>query len=133
MMSRERIRLYEVSITSHFSAAHHLNNYQGSCEAQHGHNWQVEVVVSGDKLDDTGILMDFKVLKKNVSEIMDSLDHVDLNTLEPFQSINPTSENLACYIYRQIADMISDTGCAVSRVMVHETPGSVATYFEAAK
>ncbi len=83
--------MYEVSVTSHFSAAHHLNNYQGSCEALHGHNWQVDVFVCGDKLDDTGILMDFKVLKKNISGIMDSMDHVDLNALEPFKEINPTS------------------------------------------
>lgn len=88
--------------------------------------------MSGEKLDHTGILMDFKVLKKNVSGVMDSLDHVDLNTLEPFLEINPTSENLARYIYKQIASLIADTECSVSRVKVHETPGSVATYSEAA-
>lgn len=122
--------MYEVSITGHFSAAHHLNNYQGSCEAHHGHNWQVEVYVYGDKLDEAGILIDFRVLKEKVSKVLDYLDHVDLNTLEPFKDANPTSEHIARYIYKQLEDEISVSGCMVSKVSVHETPGSIASYFE---
>jgi 6-pyruvoyltetrahydropterin/6-carboxytetrahydropterin synthase len=122
--------MYEISIQDHFSAAHHLEAYQGSCEQHHGHNWQVEVYVRGEKLDDTGLLIDFKILKKKVAEILDELDHIDLNNLEVFKEINPTSENIAAYIYRQLVEKLAGLDCSVSKVSVHETPGSIATYSE---
>ena len=73
--------MFEVKIESHFSSAHHLLNYKGECENQHGHNWKVEVYVQGIELDKSNILIDFKVLKKKVNEIVKYLDHTDINTL----------------------------------------------------
>lgn len=120
--------MYEISITTHFSAAHHLENYQGSCEAHHGHNWEIEVFVSGSELDDTGLLIDFRELKGRTAEVIGGLDHVDLNTLSAFSEENPTSENIARYIWEQLSEKINCERYRVSRVDVHETPGSVASY-----
>ena len=77
--------MFEVRVETNFSSAHHLLNYKGKCENMHGHNWKVEVVARGCELDKSNILVDFKTLKKIVNEIMDYLDHKDLNELDEFK------------------------------------------------
>ena len=79
--------MFEVRVETQFSSAHHLLNYKGKCENQHGHNWIVEVCVTGEELDKSNILVDFKVLKKEVNEIVDYLDHKDINELPEFKGI----------------------------------------------
>jgi 6-pyruvoyltetrahydropterin/6-carboxytetrahydropterin synthase len=125
------IPMYEVSISTHFSAAHHLRGYQGSCAAPHGHNWEVEVFVQGEELNGTGILLDFKQLKLAVQEELSCLDHTDLNTVDAFRESNPTSENLARHLFRALSGRLTQAGCRVSKVSVKETPGSKASYWEA--
>src|SRR5574344_1453933 len=94
--------MYELKVLSSFSAAHHLLNYKGECENQHGHNWKVEVYLEGQELDQANILVDFKVLKKKVNEIIDYLDHTDINELPEFKGVSPSSEMLAKFIYGRI-------------------------------
>ena len=118
--------MFEVKIETHFSAAHHLLNYKGECENQHGHNWKVEVYVQGTELDKSNILIDFKVLKKKVNEIIDYLDHTDINTLPEFSGVSPSSEFIARFLYCRIKERIP----GVSKVSVWETPSSCASYFE---
>lgn len=120
--------MYEVGIKAHFSAAHRLIDYKGSCAAFHGHNWEIEVYVSGDSLDSIGILVDFRELKQRVNKVLEQVDHRDLNEVDPFQTLNPTSENIACYLFEEFSQRLDCDRYAVSRVVVHETPGSVATY-----
>lgn len=118
--------MFEVKIETNFSAAHHLLNYKGNCENQHGHNWKVEVYVKGETLDKSNILVDFKILKKEVNAIMDLLDHKDINELEQFKNISPSSEIIAKFIYEEAKKVFSN----ISRVSVWETPTSCASYFE---
>ncbi len=118
--------MFEVKIETSFSAAHHLLNYKGNCENQHGHNWKVEVYVRGCELDKSNILVDFKVLKKTVNEIIDYLDHKDINELEGFREVSPSSEIISKFIYQKTKEKIP----GVSRVDVWETPTSRASYWE---
>ena len=118
--------MYEVKIETNFSSAHHLLNYKGKCENMHGHNWKVEVSVSGCELDKSNILVDFKLLKKEVNEIIEYLDHKDLNTLEEFKNESPSSEFIARFIYNKAKEKFP----CVSRVDVWETATSRASYFE---
>ena len=118
--------MFEVKIETSFSAAHHLLNYKGKCENQHGHNWKVEVFVQGNSLDKSNILVDFKVLKHEVNEIMELLDHKDINELEAFKNQSPSSEFIAKFIYEKVRE----TFPTVSKVSVWETPTSCASYFE---
>lgn len=118
--------MFEVKIETHFSSAHHLLNYKGECENQHGHNWKVEVYVRGEKLDKSNILIDFKVLKKKVNEIVNYLDHTDINTLPEFENVSPSSEIISKFLYEKIKLEIPN----VSKVSVFETPTSCASYFE---
>lgn len=118
--------MFEVKVESHFSSAHHLLNYDGKCENPHGHNWKVEIYAQGENLDASGILIDFKILKKELNEILDRLDHFDLNTLEELKDISPSSENIAKFIYTEIKKKIPQ----ITKVCVWETERARATYWE---
>ena len=124
--------MYEVKVEKSFSAAHHLLNYEGVCENQHGHNWKVEVYVKGEPLDKSNILVDFKILKKELDEVLKYLDHKDINTLKEFENESPSSEFMAKFIYTQMSLQLNNlsNGARVSKVAVWETPTSCATYYE---
>lgn len=118
--------MYELKVKKEFSSAHHLLNYEGECENQHGHNWLVEAYVTGDKLNESNILIDYKVLKNELKIILDYLDHKDINELPEFKGISPSSEIIAKFIYDKLKEKIK----IVSKVSVWETLASCATYYE---
>ncbi|WP_419786506.1 6-carboxytetrahydropterin synthase QueD [Pseudodesulfovibrio sp.] len=121
---------WRLAITQDFSASHQLRNYGGKCEQMHGHNFGVEVVVEGADLDEkVQYLMDFKALKRLTKEVLDKLDHHHLNEVECFTEINPSSENLAMFIYRQVKPRLPENVRLVE-VSVSEKPSSKATYWE---
>ena len=122
--------MYSVLIETHFSSAHCLREYDGPCEALHGHNWKVTVAVQADVLDELGMVVDFKVLKQEVGKVIDRLDHTYLNDLPPFDTVNPSSENIAHYIFHEVKKTIDDERKRVSEVCVWESEGSMATYSE---
>lgn len=122
--------MYELTIISDFAAAHNLRFYEGECERLHGHNWKVEVTVAGRRLDRSGLAMDFKVLKKILENILERLDHKYLNEIMPFDRENPSSENIARYIFNQFKKGIKGKGIKVARVRVWESDNAAATYYE---
>ncbi len=118
--------MYEVSGRKHFDAAHYLRGYGGKCEGMHGHRFEVVVSVQADVLNDIGIAFDFAEIKKHLGEVLKQFDHVCLNDVPPFDSINPSSENIAKTIYDALVGQL--TGVAISRVEVWESPESRAAY-----
>jgi 6-pyruvoyltetrahydropterin/6-carboxytetrahydropterin synthase len=122
--------MYEISSEINFSAAHRLRNYNGPCENLHGHNWLVKATVCCEQLNNLGIGIDFKLLRSHLSQIVARLDHSDLNELFDPMGINPSSEQLARYIYLQLKERLAGGSCQVSRIEVFETPGNGAAYFE---
>ncbi len=122
--------MFEISIKTQFSAAHHLDGYRGACEAVHGHNWDVEVFVAGEALNETGILVDFRDVRQAVQAELEALDHTDLNRHAAFATGNPTSENIARFLFLQLSQRLTGERVRVSRVSVNETPGSKASYWE---
>ncbi len=124
--------LWSLKVRSDFSSSHQLHNYGGKCENLHGHNFLVEVKISGNKLDqDTGMLMDFKELKQKLKNVLDQLDHKHLNELEYFREINPSSENLARFVYDRLKPMLPADRVRLVQVMVAEKDSSMAFYQEA--
>jgi 6-pyruvoyltetrahydropterin/6-carboxytetrahydropterin synthase len=122
-------RMYKVAVREYFSGAHSLRNYKGKCEELHGHNWKVEVSISGEQLNAIGLLVDFAELKKIVREVVGKLDHKYLNEIEPFDSINPSSENIAKYIYEEIEKKLpKGTTCKLAEVTVYESETTSVTY-----
>ncbi len=117
--------MYEIKITDEFSSAHNLRNYKGKCEALHGHNWKVEILLYGNTLNRQGMVMDFKELKDKVKNILSGLDHECLNNLNYFKKKNPTSENIARFIHDRLAKVIKKK----IRVSVWETTSSCASFY----
>jgi len=123
--------MYEIFIKTHFSSAHYLRNYPGNCEHLHGHNWDVEVVVGSEKLNEIDVAIDFRDVKKVVAEIMSELDHINLNEHPAFTEMNPSSERIAEYIFRKLRDGLKAfPEVRPVRVKVCETPGSGVIYYE---
>ncbi len=124
--------MYELTVKASFSAAHSLRDYEGPCSNLHGHNWVVEIVVCGEELMPNGILVDFGDIKKATSDVLSPLDHTNLNETPPFDSENPTSENLARWIYEQVGQRVNTERLKVMRVNVREAETSCASYYEGA-
>lgn len=122
--------MFDIFTRTHFSSGHHLRNYPGNCEKPHGHNWKVEVTVRASELDELGMGIDFKNLKKAVNVIMEELDHRDLNEHPAFQDKNPSSENLARYIFEQLKTTLTTDRYYPYSVTVCETDNCCVTYRE---
>ncbi len=120
--------MYELTVKSDFASSHSLRDYQGKCKNLHGHTWKVEVLFSGEKLNQAGMLIDFKEIKELLKSILDNLDHTHLNDIDYFQEINPTSENLAKYIFKEIS--MKTLSAHIKKVTVWESENASATYYE---
>ncbi len=119
--------MYTLKVIDSFASAHQLKGYCGKCEDLHGHNWKVEVMVKGEKLDSVGLLIDFKVLKQLLSKIIDELDHKFLNDI--MKDINPSSELIAKYIYTKLKSCLPDS-VLLETIAVWESENSCAVYSE---
>ena len=122
--------MFELMITSEFSAAHQLKEYGGKCEALHGHNWRVEVYVKSSVLDKIGMVVDFADIKKAANLILAELDHKNLNEIQPFRDKNPTAENISLWVFNQLRSKINSDNIKLSKVRVWETETSCASYSE---
>lgn len=120
--------MYEVSVKGHFDAAHYLREYKGRCENLHGHRFQVVVSVKAMELDERGLASDFTELKGHLNKVLERYDHVCLNEIEPFTDINPSSENIASNIYRELKAHLAETAVSISSVQVAESPDAFVTY-----
>ena len=121
--------MFEVMIERNFSSAHQLRGYRGKCENLHGHNYKVEIYARGRELNEAGLLVDFVELKDAADEVVQYLDHRNINELPPFDAqLNPSAENLARFILERVAARVTDPRAEVYKVRCFETPTSVATY-----
>ena len=125
---------------SHFNAAHRLyrpdwddqknNDVFGKCNNPnfHGHNYALEVGITGEVDPETGYLIDIKKLKTIMKEeVEDYLDHKNLNLDVPeFKVTNPTMENIAILIWNKLRDKLDDD-FKIS-VTLYETPRNYAVY-----
>ena len=101
-----------------FDAAHYLPNYPGKCKNLHGHTWILEVEVCGPVDVESGMVIDFAKLKKDVNDsIIDILDHTLLNDTIG----NPTCELLLEWIWDVLSNIY-----VLSRLRLWETPDSYA-------
>lgn len=122
--------MYELRVVTHFAAAHQLKMVGAKCENLHGHNWKIEVYVTGQELNAGGVLMDFGVLKDHVRGLMRDIDHKFLNELNDFKDdCPPSSENIARLIVERLQQQLTAPGVRVSRVTAWESENACATYF----
>jgi len=125
--------MFEVTVEDSFAAGHYLRNYRGKCENPHGHNYKVRVTLAGQELDKAGLLLDFKDLKEVMKHVIDRLDHLMLNDIEPFKLLNPSAENLARYFYDEANGRlraVTKGRVDVKDVTIWETDTTTARYSE---
>jgi 6-pyruvoyltetrahydropterin/6-carboxytetrahydropterin synthase len=120
--------MFEVSVEYTFAAGHALRGYKGKCENVHGHNYKVQVTVAGERLDSTGLLLDFVDLRKALKGLVERLDHRFLNDLEPFDKLNPSAENIAKYFCDELQPQVGERDLEILAVKVWETDTTSATY-----
>jgi 6-pyruvoyltetrahydropterin/6-carboxytetrahydropterin synthase len=121
--------MYYLTVESHFSSAHQLREYEGKCENLHGHNFRVELTVRGERLNSIGLLIDFNDIKKALKEVMNYIDHKNLNDLPEFAEKNPSSENLAEFIFFDVENKLQEfEGVETYSVTVFESETSRCTY-----
>lgn len=122
--------MFSITVEENFSSGHALRGYRGKCENPHGHNYKVRVALEGPRLNDIGLLYDFKDLKAILRRETERLDHQYLNDLEPFHEINPSAENLARFLYERLVQELAGNaqGVAVKTVTVYETDITAAVY-----
>lgn len=120
---------FDLHLTVHFAAAHNLREYPGNCERLHGHNWVVDVVLQSEQLNELGMVMDFREVKAVLRNILNDLDHHYLNDIDIFKTVNPTTENIAKYIYGRLKASVRPP-VSVRRVTAWESEGCGASYYE---
>ncbi len=124
--------MFEVSVEESFAAGHALREYRGKCENVHGHNYRVRIVIEGEQLDRTGLLVDFSEIKRILRALIETLDHQFLNDIPPFDKLNPSAENMARYFYQEISRELKDgtreNPVRLAEVKIWETDTATATY-----
>ena len=123
--------MYKLKIETVFASAHQLRGYKGKCENMHGHNWKVQVSVTAETLNNIDLAIDFHDLKRLTVAVVSQLDHRFLNDIPPFTKINPSSENIAKWIFDNLRKGLEDyQNVKLSAVTVWESDTASATYYE---
>ncbi len=127
--------MFELTVKTHFAAAHQLKMVAEKCENLHGHNWKIDVTVAGNELNEAGVIIDFGELKIFIEEIMNELDHKFLNELEFFKDGNPSSENVAVHIAQRLQKSLDKHSPAirVASIAAWESDNACAKYFPPVK
>ena len=120
--------MFELSIKGDISSAHFLRGHEGKCKNLHGHAWKVEVMIISDQLNEIGMVEDFAILKKQLNTFLEDLDHVCLNDLAFFKEVNPTTENVAKYVYTNFKKVVAPLN--IKEVRVWESDSSSVVYYE---
>jgi 6-pyruvoyltetrahydropterin/6-carboxytetrahydropterin synthase len=121
---------YTLKVVSDFASAHTLRDYPGACSRMHGHNWKVETEVEAVSLDEIGMAIDFKAIRKATLELTDKLDHRYLNEIAPFDEINPTAENIAAVIFKGLSKSLNSDRLKVKAITLWETERACVHYTE---
>ncbi len=121
--------MYELKISTQFAAAHQLREIRGGCENLHGHNWKIEVSVTGSELGKDGLLIDFRVIKGETKRVIDELDHKFLNELASFENLEPSSENISRHIFESISRKLNTKNVKISKVTAWESDSACASYW----
>lgn len=120
--------MYELRVITQFAAAHQLRIFGGKCEKLHGHNWRIEVSLAGNKLNDGGLLIDFREVKEATDGILEELDHSFLNELPQFEGQSPSSENIAAYVFEKLSSKLNNKRIRVTKVTAWESDSAGASY-----
>ena len=120
--------MFTLCVKDSFAAAHRLVGYKGKCEELHGHNFTVEVFISGKSLADDGMLVDFQTIKGHLQNVLDVLDHKYINDIPFFSERASSAEYIAMYIFNEMEKRMGQDPVAVREVRVWESERAYASY-----
>ncbi len=120
--------MFTLCVKDSFAAAHRLIGYEGKCEELHGHNFTVEAFFSGEKLADNGLLVDFKILKTHLKNILETLDHKYINEIPFFSERSSSAEYIAMYVFQEMEKRIKEPGISVKSIRIWESEKAYASY-----
>jgi len=122
---------YLISTEMQFAASHALAGYCGDCARVHGHNWVARVYYEFGGVDAQGLTIDYRKLRSHLElVIFPRFDHRHLNDCPPFDSVNPTSENIAAEIFRLCREELKIPGGELTEVELWESPTDMVRYRE---
>ena len=120
--------MFEVAYETTFCATHRLTREGRGIEPLHGHDWRVEVVATGETLDETGVVVDFELLKKVVGEVGSRFHYADINEHPAFVGRSPSAEAVARHFFEEVRKGMGSEGHRLTRVRVWVAPGCSASY-----
>ncbi len=121
--------MFTISVETHFQASHQLTLPDGEKEPVHRHNWLVTADVSSDRLNNMGVVMDFRELRVMLDETVAELDNTALDRVGYFQQNNPSAENVAKYVYEKLRTNLPES-VKLRNIRVVEEPGCSAKFGE---
>jgi 6-pyruvoyl-tetrahydropterin synthase len=122
--------VFEVAYETTFCATHVLHEDGRPIEPNHGHDWRVEVVATGERLDRIGVVVDFEHLKQAAHEVARRFHYQDITSHPGFAGQSPSAEAVARYFFVEVRKAMGGEGEQLRRVRVWEAPGCSATYSE---
>jgi len=122
--------MFEITMEESFPAAHALRGYRGKCQYVHGHNYRLRVSLQADELDAAGLVVDFAEVRRLLRDLVEPFDHRLLNEVRPFDTLNPTAENMARYFFEELRRRLAAYAprVRVAEVRVWETEAATAAY-----
>jgi 6-pyruvoyltetrahydropterin/6-carboxytetrahydropterin synthase len=114
--------MYEVYVAAQFEAAHRLVGDFGPATRTHGHTYQMEVILRGQRLNEDGTLYDIGLLRSATDELAASLHYRDLNEVPDLAGINTTAEAVASYCWERLAPPLRGRGLSSLAVRIWESP-----------
>ncbi|HEX7475243.1 MAG TPA: 6-carboxytetrahydropterin synthase QueD [Dehalococcoidales bacterium] len=112
--------MYEIVVEQQIESAHYLRGYKGKCENVHGHTYGIIVRLKAAKLNEIGLVYDFTDVKRLLDAVLDKYDHKLLNDIPPFDKINPSAENIAATVSREVQSKLVGAPVTVKAVEVWE-------------
>ena len=122
--------MFEVAYETTFCSTHRLTREGQPIEPNHGHDWRVEAVATGNDLDGLGVVIDFEHLKKAVGDVAATFHYRDMNEHPGLAGISPSAEVVARYFFQEVRKGLGAEGRLLRRVRVWEAPGCSASYAE---
>ena len=119
---------FTIRVEARFEAAHNLRQYRGSPEPLHGHSWKVEAKFLCRKLDHEDIGIDYVHVEKKIRELAARFDHRYINDIPPFDTLNPTSENIARWFYDELDHPEIRQSSELAEVVLWEGPEAYVAY-----
>lgn len=121
---------FTVKVEARFEAAHFLREYRGISEPLHGHSYKVEAELAarGGGVDQDAIAVDFVSAKRKLETLARKLDYGCINDVAPFDTINPSAENIAEWFHRELGAAVEDERALVTAVTIWEGPVNSVTF-----